>query len=144
MSRFSDWLNEKYIAWEKAQGTTQTYMKFASYLCVDPNVIINIMLEKALPDAGDLMAIAAMEGMVAYDMMGKDRPEDDVVEVFSLLGPMPTDFRMRMAFAIHEAEKEMKQKNISSGSEESKQIYIRAFDRWGFHYNGEVKIPKRK
>ena len=113
------------------------YKSYAAYLWVDPNVVINIMLDKALPDAGGLMAIATKETMEAYDVMGKARPDEGVIEVFSLLGPMPTDLRLRMACAIHEAEKAMKDKNIFSGSEESKQIYIDAFDRWGFHYKSE-------
>lgn len=136
MPRFSDWLTEKYTAWEKAQGSTQTYAKYATYLCVDTNVIVNIILGKALPNAGDLMAIAVREGLEAYDILGKDRPEEGVLGVFATLGSMPTDFRMRMSYAIYEAEKTVKDRNIHPESDESKQVYIDAFERWGFHYQG--------
>jgi len=136
MPRFSDWLTEKYTAWDKAQGSTQTYAKYATYLCVDVNVVVNIMLGKTLPNAGDLMAIAVKEGMEAYDILGKERPEEGVLGIFSTLGSMPTDFRMRMSYAIYEAEKAVKDQNISAESDESKKVYIDAFERWGFHYQG--------
>jgi len=136
MPRFSDWLTEKYTAWEKAQGSTQTYAQYAAYLCVNPGAVVNIMLGKTLPNAGDLMAIAAKEGLDAYDVLGKERPEQGVMEVFSSLGPMPTDFRMRMSHAIYEAEKTLKEKNIQPESDESTQVFIETFERWGFHYQG--------
>lgn len=136
MPRFSDWLTDKYTAWEKAQSSTQTYAQYAAYLCVDPGVIVNIMLRKAIPNAGDLMAIAAIEGLEAYDVLERTRPEKGVIEVFSSLGPMPADFRMRMAHAIYEAEKTVKEKNIQPESDEATQVFIDAFEKWGFHYQG--------
>lgn len=136
MLRFSDWLTEKYTAWEKAQGSTQTYARYAVYLGVDPRVIVNIMLGKALPDDGDLMSIAAKEGLEAYDIIGKDRPEEGLMEVFSTLEKRPADMRMRMAYALYEAEKTIKDGNIASESEEAKLVFIDAFERWGFHYHG--------
>jgi len=139
MPRFSDWLTEKYTAWERAQGSTQTYAQFAAYLCVNPGVIVNIMLGKALPNASDLMAIAAKEGLEAYDVLGKDRPEEGVIEVFSSFGAMPTDFRMRMSYAIFEAEKTAKDRDIAAESDESKQVFIDAFERWGFRYQGGLE-----
>lgn len=138
MPRFSDWLTERYTEWERAQGSTQTYADYASYLCVDPGVIVKIMLGKALPNASDLMAVAAKEGLEAYDVLEKDRPEEGVIEIFLSLGTMPTDFRMRMAYAIHEAEKTVKEQNIPAESDESKQLYIDALERWGFHYKGQL------
>ncbi len=137
MQNFSKWLNQKYIAWQNVQGTEQTFMSYAAYLSIDPNNIIDIMLERALPDAGDLMAIAAKEGMEAYDVIGEERPDARVIEVYSTLGPMPTDFRMRMAHAIFDAEAEIKSRNISAESEEAKQVYIDTFERWGFQYRGK-------
>lgn len=139
MPRFSDWLTEKYTSWENTQGSTQTYAKYATYLCVDAKVLVNIMLGKALPNTGDLMAIAAKEGLEVYDVLEKDRPEEGVIEVFSSLGTMPTDFRMRMSYAIYEAEKTVKSRNISTESDEAKQVFIEAFERWGFHYQGSFK-----
>lgn len=136
MPRFSDWLTEKYTSWEKDQDSRQTYAQYANYLGVDPGVIVNIMLGKALPNTGDLMAISAKEGLEAYDFLEKDRPEEGVIEVFSSLGTMHTDFRMRMAYAIYEAEKTVKGWNISTESDEAKQVFIDAFERWGFHYQG--------
>ena len=142
MPRFSDWFTQKYTAWEKAQGSTQTYAQHAAYLCVDPGVVVNLVLGKALPNAGDLMAIAVKEGMEAYDGLGKDRPEQGLIEVFSSLGPMPTDFRMRMSYAIYEAEKSLKDQNIQPESDESTQVFIDAFERWGFHYQGGFEKKK--
>ncbi|KPL75525.1 hypothetical protein ADN00_12850 [Ornatilinea apprima] len=139
MPRFSDWLTEKYTSWENTQGSTQTYAKYATYLCVDAKVLVNIMLGKALPNTGDLMAIAAKEGLEVYDVLEKDRPEEGVIEVFSSLGTMPTDFRMRMAHAIYEAEETVKGRNISTESDEAKQVFIEAFERWGFHYQGNFE-----
>mgnify|MGYP000879224358 CR=1 FL=1 len=139
MPRFSDWLTEKYTSWENTQGSTQTYAKYATYLCVDAKVLVNIMLGKALPNTGDLMAISAKEGLEVYDVLEKDRPEEGVIEVFSSLGTMPTDFRMRMSYAIYEAEKTVKSRNISTESDEAKQVFIEAFERWGFHYHGSFK-----
>jgi len=141
MPCFSDWLTEKYTAWERAQGSTQTYARYAAYLCVDSGVVVSIMLGMALPNAGDLMAIAVKEGLEAYDVLEKDRPEQGVIEVFSSLGSMPTDFRMRMSYAIYEAEKAIKDMDTLSESDESTQIFINAFERWGFHY--QVGIEQR-
>ena len=122
MSHFSEWLNAKYTAWEKAQGSSRTFMDYAAYLGVDPNVIIEIMMDKALPDEGDLMAIAVKEGAEAYEEIGQAEPEQGVLEVFSQLGPMHTDLRRRMAHAIYEAEQAVKRKDIPSESEEAKQV----------------------
>jgi hypothetical protein len=134
MSRFSEWFNQKYAIWEKAQGSPQTYLSYAAYLTIDPNVVINLILDKAQPEEGDLMAIAVKEGIEAYDLVGKDRPLEGVIEVFSSLGSMPTDLRVRMAHAVNEAEKSVKEKGITSGSEESKRIYTECLERWGFRY----------
>lgn len=136
MSHFSEWLNAKYTTWEKAQGSSRTFMDYAAYLGVDPNVIIEIMMDKALPDEGVLMAIAVKEGAEAYEVMAQAMPEPGVLEVFSQLGPMHTDLRRRMAHAIYEAQQISQEKQIASGTEESKQVYIEAFDRWGFEYKG--------
>lgn len=136
MTRFSDWLTERFTAWERLQGSTQTYAQYAEYLFVDAGVIGNIMLGKALPEDGDLMAIAAKEGLEAYDIVGKDRPEEGVIEVFSSLSAMPADLRMRMAYALYEAEKTIRDENIPSESEQGKLVFIAAFERWGFHYHG--------
>ena len=138
MSHFSEWLNAKYTTWEKAQGSSRTFMDYAAYLGVDPNVIIDIMMDKALPDEGDLMAIAVKEGAQAYEEIGQAEPEQGVLEVFSQLGPMHTDLRRRMAHAIFEAQQISKEKQIASGTEESKKVYIESFDRWGFQYKGNI------
>ena len=86
MSKFSEWLFQKYLAWQEAQGTQQTYMDYAARLGIDRNTIVDIMLEKALPDNGDLMAIAAAEGLEAYDVLEKERPDEEVVEDIPRLG----------------------------------------------------------
>ena len=138
MSRFSEWLNVKYTAWEKAQSSSRTFLDYSAYLSVDPNVIIDIMMDKALPDEGDLMAIAVKEGVDAYEVLDQAIPEPGVLEVFSQLGPMHTDLRRRMAHAIYEAQQISQEKQITSGTEESKQVYIEAFDRWGFQYKGNL------
>lgn len=142
MSRFSEWLSEKYTIWEKTQRKKETYMSYAAYLGVDPNAIISMMMEKALPDAGDLMAIAAKEGTDVYGILGEEQPEEGVIEVFSSLGQMPTDLRMRMAHAIYEAEQAVKSKKVALESEEAKQMYIEALERWGFRFSGELKVKK--
>lgn len=142
MSRFSEWLSEKYTIWEKTQGKKETYMSYAAYLGVDPSAMISMMMEKALPDSGDLMAIAAKEGTEVYDLLAEEHPDEGVIEIFSSLGQMPTDLRMRMAHAIFEAEQAVKRKDIPFESEEAKQVYIDALERWGFRFSGEIKVRK--
>ncbi len=121
MQNFSEWLNQKYLAWQNAQGTEETFMNYAAHLGIDPNNIIDIMLERALPNAGDLMAIAAAEGLEAYDVIEKERPDEGVIEVYSTLGPMSTDLRMKMAHAIFEAETELKDRQYLFGVRRGKE-----------------------
>jgi hypothetical protein len=142
MSRFSDWFNQKYAIWEKAQGSPQTYMSYAAYLTIDPNVVINLMLDKAQPDEGDLMAVAVKEGMEVYDLVGMEQPESGIVEVFLSLGSMPTHLRLRMAKAIHEADIIVKGQGIPAGSKESIQVYSESLKRWGFRYQAGKKSFK--
>jgi len=74
MATLKDWLNQKFVEWEKNQGHKQSYYAFARYLEVSQSALSQWMMGSSQPDGEDLPVIAKKLGPEIYEIMGLSRP----------------------------------------------------------------------
>jgi len=136
MATFKDWLNQKFIEWEKAQGRRQSYYAFAHYLEVSQSGLAEWMTGSNVPGGEDLPNLATRLGPEVYDVLGLPRPSAEVQRVTVSFSTLPADMRQRLASAIAEADQAMHKANLKPETAEGRKIVLDALARWGFHYNG--------
>ena len=104
MATAKDWLNQKFIDWEKAQGHRQSYYAFARYLEVSQSGLGQWMVGTGVPSGDDLLSIANKLGPEIYDVLGLPRPNAEVQRVTVSFANLPADIRERLTDAISEAD----------------------------------------
>ncbi len=70
----SEWLNLKFLEWEREQGKRKTLVQFAEYLGVSRISLDGWMKNKYQPKGINLAKIASKLGYEIYDVLGIPRP----------------------------------------------------------------------
>jgi transcriptional regulator with XRE-family HTH domain len=86
-SKFSQWLNERFLEWEKQQGKRQTVSAFARYLDVPQSSLSSWMAGAYVPSGENLLLLATKLGAEIYDTLGISRPpiaDPDVIYIASV------------------------------------------------------------
>src|SRR5512133_2787248 len=104
MATVKDWLNQKFLEWEKSQGHKQSYYAFARYLEVSQSGLGQWMIGSASPSGDDLLNIANKLGPEIYDSLGLPRPNAEVQRLTVSFANLPPDIRQRLASAITESD----------------------------------------
>jgi transcriptional regulator with XRE-family HTH domain len=135
MATVKDWLNQKFTAWEKAQGSRQSYYAFARFLEVSQSGLAQWMTGGGVPAGDDLLAIAAKLGPEIYDLLGLPRPNAELQQVTVSFAALPPDLRQRLTGAIAEAGQSLAEQRLSPESPEARALALAILKKWGFTYS---------
>jgi DNA-binding transcriptional regulator YiaG len=116
MANLKDWLSQKFIEWEKAEGRRQSYYAFARYLEVSQSGLGQWMVGSSAPSGDDLLNLANKLGVEVYDVLGLPRPNAEVQRITVSFASLPADIRQRLTQAIAEADHAMRQERLRPDS----------------------------
>src|SRR5512142_2270255 len=124
MATVKDWLNQKFVEWEKAQGHKQSYYAFSRYLEVSQSGLGQWMIGNGAPSGDDLLNIANKLGPEIYDILGLPRPNAEVQRLTVSCASMPPDIRQRLTSAIAESDQALRVERLRPASVEARRIVI--------------------
>ncbi len=136
MATVKDWLNQKFVEWEKAQGHKQSYYAFARYLEVSQSGLAQWMIGAGVPSGDDLLNIANKMGAEIYDIIGLPRPNADVQRLTVSFASLPADIRQRLTNAIAEADNTLRVERLRPDAAEARKIVVDILAKWGFQFKG--------
>src|SRR5512133_845062 len=116
MATAKDWLNQKFLEWEKAQGRKQSYYAFARYLEVSQSGLGQWMTGSSTPSGEDLPNIANKLGPEIYDVLGLPRPNAEVQRLTVSFANLPPDIRQRLGNAIAESDNTLRVERLRPDS----------------------------
>jgi len=136
MASAKDWLNQKFLEWERAQGRKQSYYAFARYLEVSQSGLGQWMNGSGTPSGDDLLNIANKLGPEIYDVLGLPRPNAEVQRLTVSFANLPSDIRQRLANAITESDNSLHVERLRPDSADARKMVIEILAKWGFKYTG--------
>jgi len=80
-TKFSAWLEQKYISWLSEAGHLRTLKDFAGWLGIGNAVLSHYLRGSRKPSADQLEKIADKLGMEAYDLLDQPRPDPVLVKI---------------------------------------------------------------
>ncbi len=134
MATVKDWLNQKFVDWERSQGRKQSYFAFARYLEVSQSGLGQWMTGSGTPSGDDLLNIANKLGGEIYDVLGLPRPNAEVQRLTVSFANLPPDIRQRLANAIAESDNTLRVERLRPDSADARRIVIEILAKWGFRY----------
>lgn len=75
---FRQFLEVKYLEWQRESGGRKTVLEFANYLGVKQQTVSNWWNGERLPQGENIHKLALKLGMEVYDVLGLDRPDADL------------------------------------------------------------------
>lgn len=136
MASLKDWLNQKFIDWEKTQKGRQSYYAFARYLEVSQSGLQGWMIGDGAPDGDDLEALAQKLGPEVYEILGVPRPGLSSQGEALPLDGLPADIRQGLMDAVIEFDQAVKQYRLRPESPQSRQAALAILAKHGFRYTG--------
>lgn len=136
MATAKDWLNQKFLEWEKTQGRKQSYYAFARYLEVSQSGLGQWMNGSGTPSGEDLLNIANKLGPEIYDTIGLPRPNAEVQRLTVSFANLPPDIRQRLTNAIAESDNTLRVERLRPDSADARKMVIEILAKWGFRYTG--------
>lgn len=137
MATIKDWLNQKFVEWEKTQGHKQSYYAFARYLEVSQSGLGQWMAGSAAPGGDDLLNIANKLGEEIYDILGLPRPNAEVQRLTVSFASLPPEIRKSLSGAIAEIDQTLRTERLRPDSAEARKIVVDILAKWGYRYTGK-------
>lgn len=134
MATVKDWLNQKFVEWERSQGGRQSYYAFARFLGVSQSGLGSWMTGGSVPGGDDLIALADKLGPEVYEVLGLPRPNADVQRVTVSFASLPPDLRQRLTNAISEVDHTLRQQRLRPDMAEARPVVLAILEKWGFRY----------
>ena len=75
---FRQWIEMKYLEWQRSQGGRKTVLEFAEYLDVSQQTVSNWMNATRQPQGDNIRKLSEELGLEVYDVLGLDRPDPDL------------------------------------------------------------------
>lgn len=103
----AEWLNAKFLEWERKEGTRKTMVQFARYIGVAQPSLSEWMRGKYVPKGQNLAKIAEKLGYEIYDVLGIPRPmpvelDDKVNELIQAAMQFPPEIQAHVIAAFRE------------------------------------------
>ncbi len=103
----AEWLNAKFLEWERNEGKRKTMVQFAEYLGVAQPSLSDWVNGKYVPKGRNLSKIADKLGYEIYDIMGLRRPmpvelDDKVNELIQAAMQFPPEIQAHVIAAFRE------------------------------------------
>jgi transcriptional regulator with XRE-family HTH domain len=107
-------LDQKYLQWQTAQGKRKTVQEFADYLGISQSVLSHYMNGKRKkPTSDNLRALSNKLGFEIYDVLGLPRPDPDLAYISQNWDKVSEEFRQKFR---EQVEKQLE-------NEESKRVH---------------------
>ncbi len=136
MKTLPDWLEQKFLEWEKAEGGRQTYYSFARFLDVGHSTLTLWMSGSAVPQGEDLTRVASKLGPEVYDILNTAPPSTSLAAITANFHLLPAALQSRLASAVAEAGQAIIQARLNPESTEAKRLAVGIFEKWGFSVTG--------
>ncbi len=132
MKKLPDWLEQKFLEWEKSEGSHQTYYTFARYLDVGHSTLTLWISGTAVPQGADLDKVAGKLGAEIYEILNAPAPSSPLGAISSYFHLLPAAFQSRLASAVAETAQAITHEKLNPESTEAKRLAVRIFEKWGF------------
>ena len=131
MSNFPAWFNRAYKRWSRSQAGEEDFIAFCDLLGYPPSKVLGWLHGEFLPEGSEILSIAGTLGTEVYSTLGLPAVDAELLKIYHAFSHLHGEFRSRLAQALWEAEKEMKEKGISASSPDSGGILSATFTKWG-------------
>ena len=72
---FRQWLELKFLEWQRNQGGRKTVLQFADYLGVSQQTVSSWWNSPKIPQGDNIRKLADKLGLEVYDVLGLERPD---------------------------------------------------------------------
>jgi hypothetical protein len=135
MSNFPAWFNRAYKRWSRSQAGEEDFIAFCDLLGYPPSKVLGWLHGEFLPEGSEILSIAGTLGTEVYSTLGLPAVDAELLKIYHAFSHLHGEFRSRLAQALWEAEKEMKEKGISASSPDAGGILSATFTKWGIAPN---------
>ena len=137
MSNFPAWFNRAYKRWSRSQAGEEDFIAFCDLLGYPPSKVLGWLHGEFLPEGPEILSIAGTLGTEVYSTLGLPEVDPELLKGYHAFSHLRGEFRSRLAQALWEAEKEMKEKGISASSPDAGGILSATFTKWGIAPNSK-------
>ena len=137
MSNFPAWFNRAYKRWSRSQAGEEDFIAFSDLLGHPPSKVLGWLHGEFLPEGPEILSIAGTLGTEVYSTLGLPEVDPELLKGYHAFSHLRGEFRSRLAQALWEAEKEMKEKGISASSPDAGGILSATFTKWGIAPNSK-------
>lgn len=110
---FSQWLEQKYLEWQNAQGKRKTLDEFAEYIGVSRSILSHwISGTRKKPTPESIRQLSNKLGFEVYDVLGLPRPDEDLAYISQHWDQVSETFRRKFREEV-EKQLESESKGIS-------------------------------
>ena len=134
MATVKDWLNQKFVEWEKMQGGRQSFYAFARYLEVSQSGLGQWMTGSGTPGGDDLLSIASKLGPEIYDVIGLPRPNEEAQRVTVSFASLPPDIRQKLVSALTDIDQTLRAERLRPDAADARKIVLDLLAKHGFRY----------
>ena len=112
---FSQFLEMKFLEWQRREGGRRTVKEFAEYIGVSQSTISTWWNEDRKPEGENLLRLSLKLGVEVYDVLGKERPDIDLHYIQSIWEDLPSESRqaIREQAAKYAAQNQSKKENAT-------------------------------
>jgi transcriptional regulator with XRE-family HTH domain len=120
---FTNWLNMKFLDWQRDQQKRQTLVQFAEFVGVPQPMMSAWVNGRYQPGRKYLPILAEALGDEIYDVMGMSRPSTDELE------PLSDDFKARLKIALKELGEQMAASNLDRNDPDAIKLTMQVFKK---------------
>ena len=131
MSKFPVWFKRAYKQWSRSQPGEEDFLAFCDLLGYSPAIVLNWLQGDSIPQGAEILSIAGLLGVKAYEVLGQPDPDPGLMEIFNSFPHLKGENRSRLALALYEAELIRKQQKVLINSHEFEIIIEATFRKWG-------------
>lgn len=94
---FRQWLEFKFLEWQRNQGGRQTVLQFAKYLGVSQQTVSNWWNDEEVKPQGDnIIKLADKLGLEVYDVLGMPRPDPALYYIQKHWDDLPPELQSQL------------------------------------------------
>jgi transcriptional regulator with XRE-family HTH domain len=102
--KFSQFMELKFIEYQRHSGGRKTVADFASFLGIAQTTLSSYMNDKRMPGDEYIEILASKLGMEVYDALGLPRPDPDLLFIQTAWGELDEDTRKRLRDLAEDAK----------------------------------------
>jgi len=133
MSNFPAWFNRAYKRWSRSQAGEEDFIAFCDLLGYPPSKVLGWLHGEFLPEGSEVLSIAGILGTEIYKVLGLQKPDPELVNLFNQFSHLQGQDRPKLAIAIFEIDKLLKEGNILTSSPEVTEIIKNVFEKYGLN-----------